>query len=123
MAFSFEIASSKSFIRGLDFTEGRAISYVSSQIEEEVGQIVRLSQDVALQLGINLEQLQLRFLGQDNRVHISDAYRDCEDGDLNRGFTYTVDLLIMPGLQKPTEDGLSEGMHRILVPCDIYPKE
>lgn len=125
MALSKENMSktAKRILRYLSGIAELSNNHVSSKVEEEVWQIARLVQDIALQFGVNPARLELCMPARGDRVRIGDTFRDYENGDLDRGSTLVVDLLIMPGFQKIGDGRKDLNTRRTIVPCDIYPEE
>lgn len=96
---------------------------LQNETEREVGLMVNLARDIALQFGINPAQLRVVVPRYGDRVQIGEEYHDCEDGDCSSDSFFTVDLLVVPGLQK-IGDGRSEMISkRVIVPCEIYPTQ
>ncbi|KAF2671474.1 hypothetical protein BT63DRAFT_477946 [Microthyrium microscopicum] len=90
-------------------------------LREEVDHITALAFQIALQFGIHPARLQLIIPQPDQSVQIGDEYQDCEDGNTNKGSIVTVDLVVLPGLEKVGDGRLDLNSKRAIVPCEVYP--
>jgi hypothetical protein len=97
-------------------------SNVGIKVENEIHEIVNLSLDIALQFGVHAAQLQLLSPGRGERIEIGEDFHHCEDADYCRGSTYTVDLVILPGLKKIGDGRSDMSSRRTIIPCEIYPE-
>ncbi|KAF2813600.1 uncharacterized protein BDZ99DRAFT_412441 [Mytilinidion resinicola] len=98
-------------------------SGVREEVEEQVHEMVRVSSQIAIQFGVHTAQLQLSLPAIGEKIEIGENYHDCEDGDYNKGTIYTVDVVVVPGLEK-IGDGRSDMISkRSIVPCEIFPAE
>ncbi|KAF2496480.1 hypothetical protein BU16DRAFT_561296 [Lophium mytilinum] len=93
------------------------------EVEEQVHEMVHVTSQIAIQFGVHTAQLQLLLPAIGEKVEIGESYHDCEDGDYNKGTVYTVDVVVVPGLQR-----IGDGRHdmtskRSIVPCEIFPAE
>lgn len=96
---------------------------ISDATREEVRQVVVLGREIALQFGIHTAKLCLLVPDRGEQVRIGAEYHDCQDGDLKKGTSYTVDLVPAPGLQKEGDGRSDMDTVRTIVPCQIYPDE
>jgi hypothetical protein len=93
---------------------------ISSEVEDQIHQLVNIAGEIALQFGIQTAQLQLFFPNCGENIQIGEEFQDCEDGDFHRGSICTADLVVVPGLQK-IGDGRSDMASKcIIVPCEFY---
>jgi hypothetical protein len=90
-------------------------------VEKEVHDIVRLSSEYAMQIGVNPAQLFIGVPLHREIVQIGSEYHDYQNGDSDRGTPATVDLMVAPGVLK-VGDGRSDlETRRSIVPCVFYP--
>jgi len=96
---------------------------VRREVEDQIRQFVNIAREIALQFGIQTAQLRLLVPNRGEEIQIGEEFHDCEDGDCYRGSACTVDLVIVPGLQK-IGDGRSDMSSKgTIVPCEIYSHE
>jgi hypothetical protein len=96
-------------------------SSVRSEVVDQIIQMTDLAREIALQFGVHSAQLRLSIPNRGEEIQIGEEFHDCEDGDCNRGSTCTVDLVVVPGLQKIGDGRFDMSSKRIIVPCEIYP--
>lgn len=101
---------------------GLSNNSVGGEVEDKVRQVADLAVEIALQFGINSTQLQLIMPNRGEQVEIGEEFYDCEDGDCNKGASYTVDLVVLPGLQKLGDGKSDANSKRTIVPCEFYPE-
>jgi hypothetical protein len=95
---------------------------VSDEMEDRVREITDLCFNIALQFGIHTAQLRLSIPDRGEQITIGEEFHDCQNGELDKGAVYAVDLVVVPGLQK-IGDGRSDMTKKhIIVPCEIYPE-
>ena len=94
-----------------------------ASLDEEIRQIALQSLDLAMQFGLHAARLELIKPSRGDEIRIGSSVHDCEDGDCDKGARHVVDLVTLPGLQI-IGDGRSETtFKRVLIPCEIYPRQ
>ncbi len=89
-------------------------------VEKEVHEIVKLSSEYAMQIGVNPAQLYIGVPLHKEIVQIGSEYHDYQDGDSARDTPATIDLMVAPGVVK-VGDGRSDlERRRSIVPCVFY---
>ena len=89
-------------------------------MEDQIRQIATLARNIALQFGTQTAELRLLVPNYGEKIKIGEEFHDCEDGDRYKGSICTVDLVVIPGLQKIGDGWSDMSSKRILVPCEIY---
>jgi hypothetical protein len=95
-------------------------SSIKPEVEDKIPQIAYLARNISLQFGVQTAELRLSVPNCGEKIQIGEEFQDCEDGDLFRGSTCIVDLVIVPGLQKIGDGRSDMGSKRVIVPCEIY---
>ena len=96
-------------------------SQVRRELQDEVRQMATVASQIAIQFGVHPAQLQLSFPKSGERVEIGADFQDIEDGEDSKGVVYSVDLVVVPGLQKIGDGKSDMTSKRSIVPCEIFP--
>ena len=95
--------------------------FLNAEIENQILQAVVLARDIGFQFGIHPAQLRLVTPGHGETVEIGEKFHDCEGGEDDRGKTYQVKLVTLPGLEKVGDGRSNTDSIFTIVPCEIYP--
>ena len=97
-------------------------SSLNVESENQIHQAVTLAQDIGFQFGIHPAQLRLVIPSRGEAVEIGAKFHDCEGGEEERGKTYQVNLVTLPGLEKVGDGRSNMNSISTIVPCEIYPE-
>jgi hypothetical protein len=93
---------------------------VSEEVENEIGQLVEQSFELAVQFGVQPARLHLLFPERGEVITIGPDYHETQDGDEAKGSSFEVDLVTAGGLQK-VGDGRSDMVtKRAIFPCQVW---
>jgi hypothetical protein len=96
-------------------------STIDSDTERDVHQMATAAQEIALQFGIQTAELRLVLPKSGEQVQIGDEYQHYSNGDMEKGRLETIDFVVVPGLQKLTQERSGARSTRTIVSCNYYP--
>lgn len=98
-------------------------SLMREEIPGEVNRLATLAREFGLQFGVHNAQLRLLVPNIGQQIQIGNEFRDVIDGDLSRGSSCMVDLVVVPGLQRIGDGRSDMATKRVIIPCEFYTHE
>jgi hypothetical protein len=92
-------------------------------IKSDVSRIAKMAAAIAIQFGVHPARLELLEASRGENIKIGSDFHDCEDGDIEKGASYQIDMIVAPGLRKVGNGRADLTVRRTVIPCEIYPLE
>jgi hypothetical protein len=100
---------------------GNVIPSYMNGPQGDISSIVKLTSEIALQFGIQEDQLIVFAPKHGKSVVVGEKYHHCQDGGESKGRSLVVDIVTLPSFSKVRDTAARSEL--VYVPCEIYPKD